>query len=51
MIGDRAQDIDGAKANGLHSAGVLWGYGSLEELSGAGADHLVSEPSGILELV
>ena len=28
MIGDRAQDIEGAKANGLHSAGVLWGYGS-----------------------
>ena len=51
MIGDRAQDIAGAKANGLHSAGVLWGYGSREELSGAGADHLVSEPAGILELI
>ncbi len=38
MIGDRAQDIAGAKANGLHSAGVLWGYGSKEELSQAGAD-------------
>ena len=32
MIGDRDQDIAGAKANGLHSAGVLWGYGSEEEL-------------------
>jgi phosphoglycolate phosphatase len=51
MIGDRAQDIAGAKANGLHSAGVLWGYGSKEELSQAGADYLITEPSGILEMV
>ncbi len=51
MIGDRAQDIEGAKANGLHSAGVLWGYGSEDELSRAGADYLVSEPSGIPELI
>lgn len=51
MIGDRAQDIAGAKANGLHSAGVLWGYGSKEELSQAGADYLIAEPSGILEMV
>ena len=51
MIGDRAQDIAGAKANGLHSAGVLWGCGSKEELSQAGADYLIPEPSGILDLV
>ena len=50
MIGDRDQDIDGAKANGLQSAGVLWGYGSREELLEAGADFLVSEPSDILRL-
>lgn len=40
MIGDRLHDIVGAKQNGLRSAGVLWGYGSLEELSAAGADTL-----------
>lgn len=51
MIGDRAQDIAGAKANGLHSAGVLWGYGSKEELSQAGAEYLITETSGILEMV
>jgi len=50
MIGDRDQDIDGAKANGLQSAGVLWGYGSREELMGAGADYIVSAPSDIVNI-
>ena len=40
MIGDRLHDIRGAKQNGLRSAGVLWGYGSQEELRDAGADAL-----------
>ena len=40
MIGDRLHDVLGAKRNGLRSAGVLWGYGSREELSRAGADTL-----------
>jgi phosphoglycolate phosphatase len=40
MIGDRLHDIAGAKQNGLSAAGVLWGYGSREELSAAGADVL-----------
>ena len=51
MVGDRDQDINGAKANNLASAGVLWGYGSLEELQGAGADYLVSEPGELLKFV
>lgn len=40
MIGDRLHDIRGAKQNGLRSAGVLWGYGTRDELSEAGADQL-----------
>jgi phosphoglycolate phosphatase len=40
MIGDRLHDVLGAKKNGLRSAGVLWGYGSPDELRGAGADTL-----------
>ncbi len=32
MVGDRHHDIDGAKANGCASVGVLYGYGSQEEL-------------------
>jgi len=40
MIGDRLHDIVGAKQNGLRSADVLWGYGSRQELSDAGADAI-----------
>jgi len=40
MIGDRLHDVLGAKRNGVRSAGVLWGYGSAEELGSAGADAL-----------
>jgi len=41
MIGDRRDDIEGAAANGMRAIGVAWGYGSREELEGAGADHVV----------
>lgn len=50
MVGDRENDIEGAIANGLHSAGVLWGYGSKEELEDAGAEHLAETPEDILAL-
>lgn len=50
MIGDRYHDIEGAKANNLDSAGVLWGYGSKEELENAGADYILNGPADILEL-
>lgn len=45
MIGDRAVDIAAAKANGLRSVGVLWGFGDKKELEGAGADAILSSPS------
>lgn len=51
MIGDREQDIQGAQANGLASIGVLYGYGSAVELTGAGASHLARTPRDILNLV
>jgi phosphoglycolate phosphatase len=51
MIGDRAVDIHAARDNGLLSVGVLWGYGSREELVGAHPDKLVESPSGLLTLV
>ena len=41
MIGDRKHDILGAKEFGMESVGVLYGYGSREELTEAGADFLV----------
>lgn len=44
MVGDRLYDMDGAKEAGMHSAGVLWGYGGREELIAHGADYLFSSP-------
>jgi len=50
MIGDRKYDVTGAKAAGLPAAGVLWGYGSRQELDAAGADWLCSAPAGLLNI-
>ena len=51
MIGDRKHDIIGAKKTGLDSVGVLWGYGDREELTEAGADHIVERPQDLLFLI
>lgn len=50
MVGDRKHDIIGAKTNGVFPVGVLWGYGSSEELSAAGARMILSrqEELGLL---
>ena len=50
MIGDRAVDIEAARSNGMPSVGVLWGHGSVEELTAAGPDTLLSSPQQLLEL-
>ena len=47
MIGDRRFDIEGARANAVSSIGVLWGFGGLEELREAGADHIATLPSDL----
>lgn len=51
MIGDRHHDIDGAKANGLKSCGVLFGYGNREELQAAGADYIVESISQLRDIL
>ena len=43
MVGDRRHDIYGAHANGLETIGVLYGYGSREELTAAGAEQLAAD--------
>ena len=40
MVGDRRYDIYGAHVNRIPAIGVLYGYGSREELEEAGADHI-----------
>jgi phosphoglycolate phosphatase len=51
MIGDRAQDIHGGLGNGLRTIGVLWGYGTQEELPAAGADLLAQDMSQIVDTI
>lgn len=38
MIGDRRHDVEGAHAFGMRCIGVLWGFGSREEMTECGAD-------------
>ena len=45
MIGDRSHDMIGAKNNGMQRIGVLYGYGSREELLEAGAQHICLSPA------
>lgn len=45
MVGDRSDDIEGGKANGLMTIGALYGFGLPGELDGA--DHLADSPSAI----
>jgi len=49
MIGDRSVDVLGARAAGIPSIGVLWGYGSAAELTEAGADALCASPGELLD--
>jgi phosphoglycolate phosphatase len=47
MIGDRKHDILGALRNQVTGIGVLWGYGSREELEEAGAGRCLEAPGDL----
>jgi phosphoglycolate phosphatase len=49
MIGDRSYDIVGARSNGMTAIGVLYGYGSEEELKSAGAHHICATHPHLLD--
>ena len=51
MIGDRSHDMIGARNNAMTAVGVLYGYGSREELLAAGAHHVCAAPPAWLEHV
>lgn len=51
MIGDRDHDVHGALHHRIPCIGVLWGYGSIEELLGAGAVALAETPGDVADLV
>lgn len=47
MIGDRKHDLIGANANGVAGIGVLWGYGSREELAAEKPILIAERPAQI----
>lgn len=51
MIGDRKHDVEAGHANGMITIGVSWGYGSVDELTTAGSDHLVETPAAFLSVI
>ena len=48
MIGDRLHDVEGASELGMETLGVLYGYGSREELMNAGAIDMAATPSDVV---
>ena len=50
MVGDRYHDIMGAHENGIECIGVLYGFGSREELENSGADYIAQTPNDILKI-
>jgi phosphoglycolate phosphatase len=49
MIGDRKFDMIGARNNGMTAVGVLYGYGTEEELLAGGAHHVCAAPQRLLD--
>jgi phosphoglycolate phosphatase len=51
MVGDREHDIIGAKANDIASIGVLYGFGSKEELEKISPDYIVESTEALDKLL
>lgn len=51
MVGDRKYDIWGAKAVGIASIGVLYGFGSRKELAEAGADQIAATVEELYDVI
>jgi len=51
MIGDRKFDVLAARRHDIHAIGVLWGYGSREELTEAGATALCAQTDQLAGMV
>jgi phosphoglycolate phosphatase len=51
MVGDRKHDLIGANANGVAGIGVLWGYGSREELAEENPVLIAESPAEISDFL
>ena len=50
FVGDMTNDILAGRGAGMRTVGVTWGLRGREELTEAGADHLIDHPSELLNL-
>ncbi len=51
MVGDTKYDIIGAKAHGIPAIGVSWGYGSVQDMTEAGAAAIADSTNQLLDLL
>ena len=51
MIGDTAYDVIGAKAHGIPTIGVSWGYGEDQDMLEAGAVALARDTKELLQMI
>ncbi len=51
MVGDRCYDVLAAKEFAVHSVGVLYGFGTREELEAAGADMIAESVKQLREFL
>lgn len=51
MVGDRQYDVLGAKQLKIDSVGVVYGYGSREELETVGATYIIDKIDELLDIV
>ena len=51
MVGDTVFDVQGAKAHGIDTIGVAWGYGLVEDIKKAGAVAIAETPEHLWELL
>lgn len=51
MIGDRCYDVDAGKRLGVHTIGVLYGFGTREELENSGAEYIAETVADIAGLM
>ena len=51
MIGDRKHDMMGAEGNDVPGIGVLWGYGTKDELENSGAKAFINTPLELVDAV
>ena len=51
MVGDREHDVFGAKEQGIDCVGVLFGYGSREELEAAGTWKIAADMDELTKIL